>query len=160
MARRYGCRLADPETIEEAPPRMRWRGPLDRAARTPLAHAQRPAARSATEADTRLRFRCPGSPCVRGAPRMVPVFGGERVLRPWPSRTQGFLVSNFTMFHASTKCPQLARSYPPQPRILHKKPTGQRAWPLRLPPVRVLRREAAARAPAGIAPAAVKHRAV
>ena len=124
LARRYGCRAADPETIEKAPPRMRWRGPPDRAARTPLAHAQRPAARSATEPDTRLRSRCPGPTCAQGAPGWCPF----SVVRDFYARGQGprkgFLVSNFTMFHVSTKCPQPAGSYPPQaqnpPQQIHR----------------------------------------
>ena len=40
------------------------------------------AARPATKPDTRLKSQLPSSSCARGAPRMVPVFGGERFLRP------------------------------------------------------------------------------
>jgi hypothetical protein len=43
----------------------------------------------------------------------------------------GFLVSNFTMFHASTKCPQLAGSYPPQPEFSTRNPQGR--WPAAAP---------------------------
>jgi hypothetical protein len=73
----------------EGPSTHEMEGPARPPSATLRAHAQRPTGRSAAEPDTRLKSRFPGSPCVRGAPRMVPVFGGERFLRLWPGLTQG-----------------------------------------------------------------------
>jgi hypothetical protein len=82
------CRLAASDN-GEGPSTHEMEGPARPRSATPLAHAQRPAARSAAEPDTRLRSRFPSSPRVRGAPRVVPVFGGERFLRLWSEPAQG-----------------------------------------------------------------------
>jgi hypothetical protein len=128
---------------------------------TPLAHAQRPAARSAAEPDTRLRSRCPGAPCVRGMP---PGWCPFSVVRDFYARGQslrkGLTAGNFTTFPASTKCPQLAGSYPPQPRIRPQQIHSAQARPLGLPPARGCSAgKAPACAPARTAPTAAKHRA-
>ena len=70
------------------------------------------AARPATKPDTRLKSQLPSSSCARGAPRMVPVFGGERFLRPSCRAPQGVAGSNFKFFPRSTKYPQFSGSYP------------------------------------------------
>ena len=68
----------------------------------------------------------PGAPVPR-APK-APGWCPFSVVRDFYARGQGprkgFLVSNFTMFHVSTKCPQPAGSYPPQaqnpPQQIHR----------------------------------------
>ena len=135
-------------------------GPARPRSATPLAHAQRPAARSAAEPDTRLRSRCPGSPCVRGAPRWFPFSVVRDFYACGQSLRKGLTVGNFTTFPASTECPQLAGSYPPQPRSLPQeihRVQARAAVPASSPegsdgklPVR---------ASASTAPTAVKHRA-
>jgi hypothetical protein len=66
----------------------------------------------------------PSSPCVRGAPRVVPVFGGERFLRPSCGAAQEVSASNFKIFWPSTNCPQFSGSYPPvspdSPQEIHR----------------------------------------
>ena len=103
---------------------MRWRGPLDLTARTPLAHAQRPVARSAIEPKARLRSQLPSSSCVRGAPRWSPFSVVKAFLRPSPGPAQGARTSNFKIFWTSTACPQEAGTYPPaghdSPQEVHR----------------------------------------
>src|SRR5262249_13955710 len=82
------------------------------------------AARPTTKPDTRLKSQSPSSPCVRGAPRMVPVFGGERFLRPSRGLHKGLwpAISRFLAVHKT--CPQFSGSYPPvgpdSPQEVHK----------------------------------------
>src|SRR5215831_11299850 len=67
---------------------------------------------------------CPVPLTSRGAPRMVPVFGGERFLRLSRASAQGVSASNFKIFSLSTCCPQFSRSYPPvgldPPQEIHR----------------------------------------
>jgi hypothetical protein len=82
------------------------------------------APRPATKPDTRLKSQLPSPSCARGAPRMVPVFGGERFLRPSCRAPQGVAGINFKIFSRSTKYPQFSRSYPPvgpdSPQEVHR----------------------------------------
>ena len=77
-------------------------GPAGLAAQALVAHAQRRATRPTSEPDIRLKLRCPGSPGVRGDPRVMPVFGGEIFLCHRPGTAQGFSGSNSEIF----SCPQ------------------------------------------------------
>src|SRR5262249_13438976 len=109
----HGYLRADWAQYEKAPPCMRWRGlTRSRSARHRYLMLSVRAARSATKPDTRLKSRSPGSSCVRGAPRAVPGFGGERFLRLSRRAPQGVAGSNFKIFLPSTKYPQFSGSYP------------------------------------------------
>jgi hypothetical protein len=73
-------------------------GPARPRSATPLAHAQRPAARSAAEPDTRLRSRFPGSPRVRGAPRWCPFSVVRDFYASGQSLRKGLTAGNFHDF--------------------------------------------------------------
>ncbi len=55
---------------------------------------------------------------------MIPVFGGERFLRPSCGAAQEVSASNFKIFWPSTNCPQFGGSYPPvspdSPQEIHR----------------------------------------
>ena len=95
-----------PDTIRQgpgatkgrAPPRMRWRGPPDLAAQTPLTHAQRPCRSISHQAGYPLEVPVARFPLRPGCPPVVPVFGGERFLRLFRAAAQGVLASNFKIF--------------------------------------------------------------
>ena len=72
-------------TMEKAPPRMRWRGPPDRTARTPLAHAQHPCCSIGRRAGYPPEVPMPRFPCVRSAPGWCPF----SVVRAFYARGQG-----------------------------------------------------------------------
>src|SRR6476619_3682066 len=84
------------------------------------------AVRPATKPDTRLKSQLPSSSCAQGAPRMVPVFGGERFLRLTGAAAQGVSAGYFKIFSPSTKYPQFSGSYPPvasdSPQVVHRRP--------------------------------------
>jgi len=116
---------------EEAPPRMRWRGPPDRAApdtaiscswSVPL---DQPPSRTPARSPS-----CPVPLASRGAPRIVSVFGSERFLRPFDAAAQGVSPTNFKILWPSTNCPQFSQSYPPvdsnSPHAVHREPSAAR----------------------------------
>src|SRR4249920_3825006 len=84
------------------------------------------AARPATKPDTRLKSQLPSSPGVRGAPRVVPVFGGESISTPpRAGRTRGSGLQ-FQDFLAVHKLSTAGRKLSPcRPRILHRKSTAE-----------------------------------
>jgi hypothetical protein len=90
-------------------------GPAGLAAQALVAHAQRRATRPTSEPDTRLKLRCPGSSGVRGDPRVMPVFGGERFLCHRPGTAQGFSGSNSEF----SSCPQNVHNSQP---VIHRRP--------------------------------------
>jgi hypothetical protein len=55
---------------------------------------------------------------------LIPVFGGERFLRPSCAAAQEVSASNFKIFWPSTNCPQFSGSYPPvspdSPQEVHR----------------------------------------
>ena len=96
---RSGMRAGGLGIIREGPSMHEMEGPYPISQRqTPLTHAQARAARSTTKPDTRLKSQSPSSSCVRGAPRVVPVFGGERFIRPSCGAPQGVAEGNFKIF--------------------------------------------------------------
>jgi hypothetical protein len=113
-------------------------GPAGLAAQALVAHAQRRATRPTSEPDTRLKLRCPGTPGVRGDPRVVPVFGGERFLCHRPGTAQGFSGSNSEIFcypqnvHNSRPVIHRRTGFSPQEihrRTGHRPPGGSSAGP-------------------------------
>ena len=116
---------------EEAPPRMRWRGPPDLAApdtaiscswSVPL---DQPPSRTPARSPS-----CPVPLASRGVPRMVSVFGSERFLRPFDAAAQGVSPTNFKILWPSTNCPQSSQSYPlvdsNSPHEVHREPSAAR----------------------------------
>src|SRR5262249_25084660 len=111
---------------EEAPPRMRWRGPPDLA--TPDAAISCSASVPLDQPPSRTPARSPSCPvplAFRGAPRMVSVFGSERFVRLSDAAAQGVSGTNFKILSPSTNCPQFSRSYPPvdsnSPHEIHRR---------------------------------------
>ena len=81
-----------------APPRMRWRGPPDLAAQTPLPHAQRPCHSINHQAGYPPEVPVTQFLLRPGCPPVVPVFGSERFLRLSRAAAQGVSAGNFKIF--------------------------------------------------------------
>ena len=108
-----------------APPRMRWRGPPDLAAQTPLLMLSVHATRSTTKPDTRLKSQLPGSSCVRGAPRWFP-FSVVRDFYAYPGLLhKGFRPAISRFFRRPQTIHSSARVIPLLAWILHRKSTGE-----------------------------------
>jgi hypothetical protein len=104
---------------------MRWRGPPDLAAQTPLLMLSVRATRSTTKPDTRLKSQLPGSSCVRGAPRWFP-FSVVRDFYAYPGLLhKGFRPAISRFFRRPQTIHSSARVIPLLAWILHRKSTGE-----------------------------------
>jgi hypothetical protein len=110
----------------EGPSTHEMEGPAR--SRSPDAVSSRSASLPLDQPPSRIPAQGPGAPVPR-ASRVPPGWYPFAVVRDFYARGQGprkgFVVGNFTLFHASTACPQITGSYPPQIRILRRKSTAE-----------------------------------